>query len=82
MQADPTPRAADGQGEGRGSKGVPLSFTLIPLMGLQRVGPVSRKERLERRIWVRVQGALLESEAMVPEVWPLYQQHWHHMGAG
>lgn len=51
-------------------------------MGLQRLGLVSRKEMLERRIWVRVQGDLLESEAMVPKVWPLYQQHWHHMGAG
>ena len=42
----------------------------------------ARKEMLERRIWVRVQGDLPESEVMVPEVWPLYQQHWRHMGAG
>lgn len=42
MQTDPTPRGQMAKGRQR-NQGVPLSFSLIPLMGLQWLGPVSQE---------------------------------------
>lgn len=68
---------------GRWPRGVPRNQGNVSVLSpflcngfSQRLGLVSRKEVLEGRIWVRVQGDLLVSGR-----WSLYQQHWHHTGA-